>query len=81
MVRKEVLAPKNSVKHFTDPTETHADFDPVLEARNELFNAIFNYDLLVPEEDKDEEIFEFESFLHEEEINEVDELLHRIGGI
>lgn len=50
-IRRELLLPRNSAKHFNSLEEAALDFDAQLEAGNIIIRAIRNYRLVFPEAD------------------------------
>lgn len=50
-IKRELVAPRNSAKHFNDPSESTFNFDQQLEAGSMIIRAIRNYRVVFPDAD------------------------------
>ena len=57
-IREQILAAKNSAKHYDAGDDGSIDFDPQCEAANLIFRAITNYRIIFPTAQDDFEIEE-----------------------
>ncbi len=51
-IKRELIAPRNSAKHFNDASESTFDFDQQLEAGSMIIRAIRNYRIVFPDADE-----------------------------